>query len=360
MLNFSRNAEPFQRVVRISPNGALMATGGTDGYIRLWNFPQMTKLHDLVGHSKEIDDIDFSPKSKQLATVAKDGKLIIWDVTSGSKIKELTWTPSDDEKSFFKRCRFRKTVADSAAIPQQLFALSKSLPPRDRRNRSKTQYGYLQLWSVDLGQIEKLVTYKEDLSALAVSDDGKFVAVGTMSSGTVDMFIAFSLQKVWHVPGAHRMFITDLEFLPTKLDGPAITSNAEAAVVSCSVDNKICIHSIPFRRESQNFIPAFWIIILLPGPEVTNFYFFLFFRCIAGLAVRDLHSSKHLRCIYTLQLFGHLTKSMRNECRIESAICTLQYQDIRIANFTMTWIFPRCKIKKKKGINCNVNTKTNF
>lgn len=108
---------------------------------------------------------------------------------------------------------------------------------------------FLQLWDVHTGAIAKSASYREALSALAVSDDGKFVAVGTMFSGSVDIFVAFSLRKALHVPGAHSMFVTGLEFLPTKLDGPAITSNTETAVVSISVDNRICIHSIPFRRK---------------------------------------------------------------------------------------------------------------
>ncbi|KAJ8683475.1 hypothetical protein QAD02_019267 [Eretmocerus hayati] len=253
------SAQPVQRVVRISPNGSLMATGGTDGFVRLWHFPKMTGFKELKGHDKEIDDIDFCPQSKQLATAAKDGKLIIWNIASGSKVQELSCAPANSEKSIFKRCRFRKIVADKPKGPTQLFSLSNSLPTRDKKTgRSSGHYGYLQLWNLETGVVEKSVTYRENLSELAVSDDGKFVAIGTMSSGTVDIFIAFSLSKVLHVPSAHNMFITNLEFLPTKFDGPAITSSSEAAVLSCSVDNKICIHSVPFR-----YAVPFWMFFIL-------------------------------------------------------------------------------------------------
>lgn len=39
--------DPLQRVVRISPNGHVMCTGGTDGHLRIWSFPQMIKSADL-------------------------------------------------------------------------------------------------------------------------------------------------------------------------------------------------------------------------------------------------------------------------------------------------------------------------
>ena len=240
--------EPLQRIVRVSLNGKFMATGGTDGHIRLWKFPQLHKLHDLDTHTKEIDDIDFSSDGKLLASIAKDGKAFLWDVNSGAKEKELTWTPPSGLKYMYKRCRFRKLEDDKSKV--QLFILSNSVVGKNP--------SFLQMWDIDSGSILKTVPYKETLSALAVSDDGKFVAVGTMFSGSVDVYVAFSLRRALHVPGAHSMFVTGLEFLPTKLDGPAITSNTETAVVSISVDNKICIHSIPFRHT----LP-FWLVIIL-------------------------------------------------------------------------------------------------
>lgn len=46
------------------------------------------------------------------------------------------------------------------------------------------------------------------------------------------------------------MFVTGLEFIPiNNIDGPAISSNSEAAVLSISVDNKVCIHSLQYRRK---------------------------------------------------------------------------------------------------------------
>lgn len=216
-----------------------MATGGVDGHVRLWKFPQLHKLHDLNAHTKEIDDIDFSPDGTLIASIAKDGKAFLWNVSNGNKQKELTWIPPNALKYMYKRCRFRKL--EEGKSETQLFMLSNAVVGKN--------LSFLQMWHIDSGNIVKSIPYKETLSALAVSDDGKFVAVGTMFSGSVDIYVAFSLRRALHVPSAHSMFVTGLEFVPTKLDGPAITSNTETAVVSISVDNKICIHSIPFRRE---------------------------------------------------------------------------------------------------------------
>lgn len=57
---FFSSEEPLQRVVRISRNGEIMVTGGTDGFIRVWQFPTMTRVHNIKAHTKEIDDLDIS------------------------------------------------------------------------------------------------------------------------------------------------------------------------------------------------------------------------------------------------------------------------------------------------------------
>ncbi|XP_043466215.1 prolactin regulatory element-binding protein-like [Leptopilina heterotoma] len=245
---FSRQPEPLQRIVRLCPKGELMATGGTDGRIRLWKFPELIKFHDLEAHTKEIDDIDFNAEGNLLVSIAKDGKAFVWDIKSEMKKRELTWNVPGNMKYLYKRCRFRDP--DEKVPKTQLLTLSNATVGKNP--------SFLQLWNVDAGVIMKSVPFQETLSALAVSDNGRLVAVGTMFSGSVDMFIAFSLQRVLHIPGAHSMFVTGLEFLPTKNDGPTITSNAEAAVVSISVDNRICIHSLPYRYT----IPI-WVVIVL-------------------------------------------------------------------------------------------------
>jgi prolactin regulatory element-binding protein len=60
-----------------------------------------------------------------------------------------------------------------------------------RRGRQKA---FLQLWLPEDGSLKKAAPCNDSLSALAVSDDGRFIAVGTMFSGSVLVYIAFSLQ----------------------------------------------------------------------------------------------------------------------------------------------------------------------
>ena len=54
---------------------------------------------------------------------------------------------------------------------------------------------YLQRWDSKTFQLEQKIPFTEgSLSALAVSDNGNFVATGSMFDGTVEIFVAFNLQ----------------------------------------------------------------------------------------------------------------------------------------------------------------------
>uniref|UniRef100_A0A182SHZ7 Uncharacterized protein n=1 Tax=Anopheles maculatus TaxID=74869 RepID=A0A182SHZ7_9DIPT len=249
-------AEPLQRVVRISPNGRLMATGGMDGHLRVWNFPKMTLASDIAAHTKEIDDLDFSPDSKHVVSIAKDGLGVIWSINPDKESKKLVWNPPANCRYLLKRCRYG--LVEGVKDKFRLFTLAN---PFAKSGKAK---GLLQQWDPDAARLTGVVEIDESLAALAVRDDGRFVAIGTMFSGSVSVYIAFSMQRVLHVPNAHAMFVTGLEFLPvTNFDGPAITGDTEAAVLSISVDNRICVHSLPYRHSLPAWVAIIAIICIL-------------------------------------------------------------------------------------------------
>ena len=98
--------EPFQKVIRISSNGKIMATGGADGFVRLWQFPAMKPLQEIKAHTKEVDDIDFSPDGQKVVSVSRDANALVWSVKDGKKLSCLEWTAPNNAKYLFKRCRY--------------------------------------------------------------------------------------------------------------------------------------------------------------------------------------------------------------------------------------------------------------
>ena len=163
-----------------------MATGGIDGHLRVWNFPAMTILNEYVAHEKEIDDIDFSPDNKSIVSIGKDGKGSIWYISSDKQPLQLCWKHTKDIKYLFKRSRFG--IVESLKDKFNLYTISN---PLDKTGRAPS---FLQKWNPETGSIINTAEINEPLAALTVRDDGRFIALGTMFSGSVSIYIAFSLQ----------------------------------------------------------------------------------------------------------------------------------------------------------------------
>jgi len=257
---------PFQKVVRVSPDGKFLASGGEDGVLRVWTFPDLNAVHECKGHEKEkaIDDIDFSPDNTKIATISKDRRALVWDVKKGKKHAEMGWEPSGPYpkgqrvKYCFKRVRFAKVEGDPKKY--RVFTIANPVGGGSRPPPS-----FLQRWNAKSWTVEHQVSSGSDgaLSALAVSDNGNYVATGAMFEGIVEVYIAFSLQKIKRVEKSHSTFITGLEFLPCGEESDAVRGFSDASVVSISVDRQVCIHHVPRLQTISLTFAAFLLVALL-------------------------------------------------------------------------------------------------
>lgn len=249
--------EPYQKVCRLSPNNSYLATAGDDGLLRVWTFApnhDLYRTHEIEAHEKEIDDLDFSPDSSKIVTISKDRRAFVWDVKKGKKHAEMGWDPKGGKvKYMFKRVRFGKV--EGSIKNSKVFTISNpigaSKPP-----------SYLQRWDGKNFQLEQSHSFDGSLSALAVSDNGNFVATGSMFTGTVEIFIAFNLQRVKRVEKSHATFITGLEFLSCSESSDVVRGFSDCSVVSISVDHQVCIHHVPKQRQIS-MLMAFWILAIV-------------------------------------------------------------------------------------------------
>uniref|UniRef100_A0A1I7RJC3 WD_REPEATS_REGION domain-containing protein n=2 Tax=Bursaphelenchus xylophilus TaxID=6326 RepID=A0A1I7RJC3_BURXY len=145
------NSDPYQKCIRFDRSQSQtlrIATGGTDGHVRVWNVGEIINNPDpridykpvvefrVVNENKvEVDDLDFSLCGRYIATVsAKESA--IWDSQSGKKLSPLN-VPSHLAKDFKVRSiRFTDWGRQSA-----VFAVA-----FQQRQRTSKQVSYIGLF----------------------------------------------------------------------------------------------------------------------------------------------------------------------------------------------------------------------
>lgn len=257
--------DPLQKVVRFSPDHSLLLTGGTDGHIRVWEFPSLKKKLDFKAHEGEIEDLDISPGNKHLVTVGRDFACSVW---SGNQLAmSLNWLetmPQIAEKTYrYMACRFGKVEDQKDGL--RLYTVQ--IPhKRDR----KPPPCYLTKW--DGKSLLPMLTAPcgtEVISTLAVSDSGTFLGLGTVT-GSVAIYIAFSLQKLYYVQESHGIVVTDLAFLPDSVKGTNIKGDNETAMLSVAVDSRCQVHTVANRRSFP-----IWLVLFFCGLMVVGVIFLL-------------------------------------------------------------------------------------
>jgi WD40 repeat protein len=75
--------------VAFSSDGRLLASGGHGGGLRLWRVADGQLLHELKGHRVQVFGVAFAPDGKLLASASADGTARLWDVASGAEVRRL-------------------------------------------------------------------------------------------------------------------------------------------------------------------------------------------------------------------------------------------------------------------------------
>jgi ribosome assembly protein 4 len=81
----------------------MLASGGGDTNVRIWDLNTETPQHLLKGHKHWVQHVAWSPNGRFLASAGMDGQVIIWEPKTGKQhavlkghnkwVSALAWEP---------------------------------------------------------------------------------------------------------------------------------------------------------------------------------------------------------------------------------------------------------------------------
>lgn len=81
-----RKFDFFANCSSFSSDGKLLAAGGRNGVVKIWEVPTGTLIKNLRAHTDSVSQVVFSPNKKYLATLSIDETLRIWDIDNWNEV----------------------------------------------------------------------------------------------------------------------------------------------------------------------------------------------------------------------------------------------------------------------------------
>ncbi|KAL0685120.1 hypothetical protein Bca4012_051968 [Brassica carinata] len=232
-----------QLALAFNQEGSVLAAGGEDGTLRIFEWPCMKTLLDESKAHASVKNLTFSESGKFLVSLG--GPLCrVWDVNTSAAIASL----SKEKDEMFAYCRFSVDNAGNevlyiAANTERGGSIITWDTTTWKRRRSKLMKNY-------------------SISAFNVSADGKLLALGNMEG---DVLIIDSTKMKTHqlVKKAHLGLVTALTFSPDS-----------RCLVSVSFDSRAKLTVIEKTPEKQgvNWLVMLLLCVLL---YVVSYYFLM-------------------------------------------------------------------------------------
>ncbi|KAJ2453365.1 hypothetical protein EV183_002320 [Coemansia sp. RSA 2336] len=200
----------YQKCVRFSSSGSMVAGGATDGTLAVLKYPSLKPVTSFIDAADEVNDVDFGEKDKWLVA-ATDSEIKVLLAADSSTVKSIRDPHTvSGERAVFRFARF------GAKTPNVLFTV---LNTRSRKSCYIVQWN-TQTWS----RVSTRSIAHSAATTFAMSHKGDLLALATASL-QICICDAHTLKVLLRVPAAHSFAITALAF--DKDDKRLISASAD-------------------------------------------------------------------------------------------------------------------------------------
>lgn len=235
-----KGADNYQKVARFNRTGTKLLTGGSEGIVRLWSYPDLKEMKQVEKMGDEIRDIQFHPNNDSCVVISSDGAAVI--IPKEFLTSKLSMKEQNDKKikiAFSQSGLKYSAVGCGFATDQTTKHVLLYICIVHKTNPS-----YVVVYDADdnFKEVKRAKLVKDSVTKFVMSPNEDFFAVGT-KTGTIAIYNSHSL-KMATSSVVHSWIVTGVAWSGDGKKVLSISPDMRVCATVCAVESNEVLYVI--------------------------------------------------------------------------------------------------------------------